>query len=67
MKDAISVFEEYGWDWTYHAYGEFAGWSVEHSAERPYEFRPEAATPRKAVLLMGLSGGMPLDGASFDL
>lgn len=56
MEDAISVFEEYGWDWTYHAYGEFAGWSVEHSAERPHEFRPDAATPRKAVLLRGLSG-----------
>ena len=67
LEDAISVFEEHGWDWTYHAYGEFEGWSVEHSAERPYEFRPDSATPRKAALLGGLSAGRAVDGASFDL
>ena len=67
LKDAISVFEEHGWDWTYHAYDEFEGWSVEHSAERPYEFRRDSATPRKAALLKGLSADRAMDGASFDL
>ena len=56
MDDAISIFAEYGWDWTYHAYDEFQGWSVEHAAERPNVFRQDGSTPRKAVLLKGLNG-----------
>ena len=55
LEDCIAIFGEYGWDWTYHAYGEFEGWSVEHASERPYEFRKDDATPRKTVLLKGLN------------
>ncbi len=29
LDDCISIFEEYGWDWTYHAFREWQGWSVE--------------------------------------
>jgi len=36
LADCISIFEEYGWDWTYHAYREWPGWSVEH-ADLPYD------------------------------
>ncbi|MCC8145636.1 MAG: glycoside hydrolase family 5 protein [Bacteroidales bacterium] len=31
IEDCISLFEEYGWDWCYHAFREWPGWSVEHS------------------------------------
>lgn len=31
LKDVIELFEEYGWDWTYHAFREWHGWSVEYS------------------------------------
>lgn len=55
LEDCIAVFEEYGWDWSYHAYGEFEGWSVEHEANTPWKFRPAASTPRKEVLLKGLA------------
>ena len=55
LEDCISLFDEYGWDWSYHAYGEFEGWSVEHEADRPYAFRPAASTPRKEVLMRGLA------------
>lgn len=34
MKDAVSLFEEYGWDWCYHAFRESHIWSVEHSENR---------------------------------
>lgn len=30
MRDVIDIVEERGWDWTYHAYREWPGWSVEH-------------------------------------
>ena len=67
LADAISVFGDYGWDWTYHAYGEFQGWSVEHAAERPYEFRPDDATPRKAALLKGLNDDVRSSSLPFVL
>lgn len=30
LSDLITLFERNGWDWTYHAFREFSGWSVEH-------------------------------------
>ena len=30
LADCIDLFEEYGWDWTYHAFREWPGWSIEH-------------------------------------
>lgn len=35
LEDCTAIFEEYGWDWTYHAFREWAGWSVEH-ADQPF-------------------------------
>ena len=33
LDDCISIFEEYGWDWAYHAFREWPAWSVEHRNE----------------------------------
>lgn len=46
LDDLISLFEEYEWDWTYHAFREWPGWSVEH-ADLPYSRtdHPRAETP----------------------
>ncbi len=30
LSDCIDLFEEYNWDWTYHAFREWDGWSIEH-------------------------------------
>ena len=61
IQDEIELFEELGWDWTYHAYREFDGWSVEKEPIRrgrdAKDFRPSADNPRKRVLLKGLKGG----------
>lgn len=35
VADCISLFEEYGFDWTYHAFREWPGWSVEHTCDGP--------------------------------
>lgn len=56
LADAISLFNEYGWDWTYHAFREWPGWSVEHEGGGPADMKPSADTPRKRVLLQGLKG-----------
>jgi len=51
LRDCIDLFEEYGWDWTYHAYREWDGWSVEHGSD-PDNHEPTAEpTDRKQLLL----------------
>ncbi|MBL8025084.1 MAG: cellulase family glycosylhydrolase, partial [Fibrobacteres bacterium] len=50
LTDAVSLFEEYGWDWTYHAYKEFHGWSVEFD-DSLYSTIPPVTTDRKELLL----------------
>jgi len=30
LSDVTDLFEQYQWDWSYHAYREWDGWSVEH-------------------------------------
>jgi aryl-phospho-beta-D-glucosidase BglC (GH1 family) len=51
LHDCIELFEEYNWDWTYHAYREWDGWSVEHT-NNPDNHQP-APTPtdRMQILL----------------
>ena len=53
LADSIALFEEYGWDWTYHAFDEAKAWNVELEADRPFEFRPAEDSPRKRALLEG--------------
>lgn len=36
LADCTAIFEEYGWDWTYHAFREWGGWSFE-CADLPYD------------------------------
>ena len=59
LRDCIALFEEYGWDWTYHAFREWGAWSVEHEPIEPgragsSNFRPVPDSPRKRALLEGL-------------
>ncbi|MEA3366958.1 MAG: cellulase family glycosylhydrolase, partial [Planctomycetota bacterium] len=51
LRDCIDLFEARGWDWTYHAFREWDGWSVEHGPDR-HDHKPSAEpTPRKRLLL----------------
>jgi len=57
IKDLIDLFEEFGWDWTYHAFREWQGWSVEHEPvgePGTYRFRPSPDNPRCRVLFDAL-------------
>ena len=51
LRDCIRVFEEYGWDWTYHAFREAKIWSVEHEGPARDSMKQVPSTPRKEVLL----------------
>ena len=51
-----TLFEEYGWDWTYHAFREAGCWSVEIEAtDTAHRRNAEKDTDRKKVLLRYLS------------
>ena len=54
LRDAISIFEENGWDWTYHAFREWPPWSVEHEGPDKTHMSPSSDNPRKRALLDGL-------------
>ncbi len=50
LRDCIDLFEEYGWDWAYHAFREWDGWSVEHGPDRN-DRRPTAEPTARQLLL----------------
>jgi endoglucanase len=50
LRDCIELFEEYGWDWTYHAYREWDGWSIEHGND-PKEHQPAKEPTDRMKLL----------------
>ncbi len=50
LTDYIDLFEEYGWDWTFHAFREWDGWSAEHSID-PDDKRIYPSTTRKEILV----------------
>ncbi len=51
LKDCIEIFEEYGWDWSYHAYREWNGWSVEYGPDKNDNQPAKEETSRKKLLL----------------
>jgi aryl-phospho-beta-D-glucosidase BglC (GH1 family) len=50
LRDVIDVMEEYGWDWAYHAYREWNGWSFEHGPD-PKDDKPSASPTDRGLLL----------------
>ena len=58
LRDCISLFEEYGWDWTYHAFREADVWNVEKERDAAGRYAPAADTPRRRALLDGFAGNL---------
>jgi hypothetical protein len=50
LKDLIDIFEENGWDWTYHAFREWDGWSVEHGDDPKDRSPSKTRTDREKLL-----------------
>jgi aryl-phospho-beta-D-glucosidase BglC (GH1 family) len=50
LRDLIEIFEEEGWDWAYHAFREWDGWSVEHGPDRNDRRRVPEPTDRELLL-----------------
>ncbi len=52
LGDLIDIFEQHNWDWTYHAFREWTGWSVEHGSD-PQDTKPAASPTERQKLLCG--------------
>ncbi len=55
LADCISLFEEFGWDWSYHAFREWSGWSVEYGSD-PKDTKPSETQTSREILLRGWFG-----------
>ena len=55
LSDLIEVMESHGWDWSYHAFREWDGWSVEHGSDPGDHTRSDQPTAREQVLLKWLN------------
>ena len=50
IRDVIAICEKHGWDWAYHAFREWDGWSVEHGPDRDDRRPTEEPTDRELLL-----------------
>ncbi len=50
LSDLIDIFEAHGWDWSYHAFREWQGWSVEHGSDRVDNAPAKEPTDREQLL-----------------
>ena len=50
LKDLIDIFEAHDWDWSYHAFREWNGWSVEHGPDRQDNRPSSTPTDRQQLL-----------------
>ena len=50
LKDCIELFEEFGWDWSYHAFREWSGWSVDHGSDKQDTAPSQTPTSREKLL-----------------
>lgn len=50
LHDVIDIFESNGWNWTYHAFREWNGWSVEYGSD-PNAQQPSPTLSDRELLL----------------
>ena len=61
ISDVTALLNDLGWDWCYHAFREWAGWSVEHvvtsgDSAATAKFAPSSDNSRMRALREGLQG-----------
>jgi len=49
LGDLVSIFESYDWDWSFHAFREWDGWSLEHGSNRKNTAPVEMTDRQKAI------------------
>lgn len=60
LEDVLAIFAEHDWSWTYHAFREWHGWSVEHDSNCDNEQPVDYVTKRKQLLLNEFKKNQPI-------
>lgn len=55
LADVIDLLEKHGCDWSYHAYREWQGWSLEHSGPLDKAVQSDTPTDRQQVVVGWMS------------
>ena len=64
LADCIDLFEEYGWDWTYHSFREAPCWNLECAVNpQTHELVPSVDTPRLRAVISGFHRGRLCEAA----
>ncbi|HYG35422.1 MAG TPA: cellulase family glycosylhydrolase [Clostridia bacterium] len=50
LSDIIEIFEKHGFDWSYHAYREWQGWSLEHEGPLDKPVKAQSPTDRQQAV-----------------
>jgi endoglucanase len=50
LADVIDVLEQHGFDWSYHAYREWPGWSLEHEGPLDHPVKAQMPPDRQKVV-----------------
>jgi aryl-phospho-beta-D-glucosidase BglC (GH1 family) len=58
LRENIELFEQFGWDWTYHSFREYNGWSLENDDKYP---EPGAPMPKPVEGLVSDRGKVVLE------
>ena len=66
IADVTALLNDLGWDWCYHAFREWDGWSVEHEGPDAAHLVPSDDNPRKRILLEGFKGGVATNAPTAD-
>lgn len=53
LADVTSIFEEQGWDWSYHAFREWTGWSLEYGPD-PEDNKPSPTPTERFKVIQKL-------------
>ena len=67
LSDMIDIFEEYGWDWTYHSFREARYWNAEIALDDQNRSMPCIDNPRYFVLTSGFKPTLPVEVHNRDL
>lgn len=59
LQDGIEYYEANGWSWTYHAFREWDGWSLEHDENRANTAPANHVTDRGKVVLQAMQKNSP--------
>ena len=51
LTDVVDIFEKHQWDWSYHAFREWEGWSLEHTGPLAEPALATEPSPAKKFLL----------------